>query len=295
MGILKTMIAHDGSVVCHCLDSTDMVARAEQIHKTSAVVTAGLGRLMTAASIMGAALKGDDSSVTLRIAGKGPSGSLIAVADNMGNVRGYPANPIVELPLNRYGKLDVAGAVGTDGYLSVIKDFGFGEPYMGQVPIVSGEIAEDITNYYATSEQIPTVCALGVLVNPNLTVRAAGGYVIQLLPGADDDAITRLESNIEKLPPISTMIDSGLSPEDISRKALEGFEPELLEEREVEYRCNCSKQRVERALLAMGRTDLEELASQKEHARANCHFCNKVYTFSPDELKKLLKNNAKTG
>ncbi len=291
MGTLRTMIAQDGSVVCHCLDSTDMVAAAEKIHTTSAVVSAGLGRLLTAASIMGAALKGEDSSVTLRMAGKGPVGSLIAVADNEGNVRGYPANPVVELPLNSHGKLDVAGAVGTDGYLSVVKDLGFGEPYVGQVPIVSGEIAQDITHYYATSEQIPTVCALGVLVNPDLTVRAAGGYVIQLLPGADEEAITRLESNVEKLPPISAMIDSGLSSADIAYKALEGFAPELLEEHEVSYRCNCSKERVERAFLAMGRADLEELATQQEDTKANCHFCNKVYTFSQSEIKSLLKNN----
>lgn len=289
MGKLVTMIAADGSVVCHCLDSTDMVAKAEQIHQTSAVVTAALGRLMTAASIMGAALKGEDSSVTVRIGGKGPVGVVIAVADHEGNVRGYVSNPVVELPLNQYGKLDVKGAVGTDGFLSVIKDFGFGEPYVGQVPIVSGEIAEDITSYYATSEQIPTVCALGVLVNPDLTVRAAGGYVAQLLPGADSTAVDRLEKTIQEIPPISKMIDENMTPQQIASRVLQGFEPELLEERQVEYRCTCTRDRVERAFLSMSRSDLKEMAEDTKNTEVSCHFCNKKYTFTPADLQKLLK------
>lgn len=289
MGKLVTMIAADGSAMCHCLDSTDMVARAEQIHKTSAVVTAALGRLMTAASIMGAALKGEDSSVTMRMGGKGPVGVIIAVSDNKGNVRGYAANPVVELPLNEHGKLDVRGAVGTDGFLSVIKDFGYGEPYVGQVPIISGEIAEDVTSYYAISEQIPTVCALGVLVNPDLTVRAAGGYVAQLLPGADDKAIDRLEETIKHMPPVSQMIDQKMTPQQIAERVLAGFEPELLDEQQAEYRCNCSRERVERAFCSMSRADLEEMANDTKDSEVCCHFCNKVYTFTPAELKKLLE------
>jgi len=289
MGKLVTMIAADGSVMCHCLDSTDMVAKAEQIHETSAVVTAALGRLMTATSIMGAVLKGEDSSVTVRIGGKGPVGVVIAVADNQGNVRGYVSNPVVELPLNQHGKLDVRGAVGTDGFLSVIKDFGFGEPYVGQVPIVSGEIAEDVTNYYAVSEQIPTVCALGVLVNPDLTVRAAGGYVAQLLPGADESTIERLEKTIQDIPPITQMIDKKMTPQEIAEYVLQGFEPELLDEVEVEYRCNCTRERVERAFLSMSRQDLEEMANDTKDTEVCCHFCNKAYVFTPAQLKKLLK------
>jgi molecular chaperone Hsp33 len=282
------MIASDGSCLCHCLDSTDMVAEAEQIHQTSAVVTAALGRLMTATSIMGSVLKGEDSSVTVRIGGKGPVGVVIAVADNQGNVRGYVTNPVVELPLNQHGKLDVKGAVGTDGFLSVIKDFGFGEPYVGQVPIVSGEIAEDVTNYYAVSEQLPTVCALGVLVNPDLTVRAAGGYVAQLLPGADDASIDRLEKTIQEMPPISQMIDQKMTPQEIAERVLQGFEPELLSEQQVEYRCNCSRDRVERAFLSMSREDLAEMANDTKDTEVSCHFCNKTYSFTPDQLKKLL-------
>ena len=294
MGKLITMIAADGSVMCHCLDSTDMVAKAEQIHQTSAVVTAALGRLMTATSMMGAVLKGEDSSVTVRMGGKGPVGVIIAVADNQGNVRGYAANPVVELPLNQYGKLDVKGAVGTDGFLSVIKDFGYGEPYVGQVPIVSGEIAEDITSYYATSEQLPTACALGVLVNPDLTVRAAGGYVAQLLPGADDAAIDRLEENLRHLDPVSTMIDRKMTPQQIAEAVLKGFEPELLSEQQVEYRCTCTRERVERAFLSMSREDLREMAEDTKETEVNCHFCNKVYRFTPAELQALLAQSSKT-
>ena len=288
MGKLVTMIAADGSCLCHCLDSTDMVAKAEQIHQTSAVVTAALGRLMTATSIMGSVLKGEDSSVTVRIGGKGPVGVVIAVADNQGNVRGYVTNPVVELPLNQHGKLDVKGAVGTDGFLSVIKDFGYGEPYVGQVPIVSGEIAEDVTSYYAVSEQLPTVCALGVLVNPDLTVRAAGGYVAQLLPGADDASIDRLEKTIQEMPPISQMIDQQMTPEEIAARVLQGFDPELLSEQQVEYRCNCSRDRVERAFLSMSREDLAEMANDTKDTEVSCHFCNKTYSFTPAQLKKLL-------
>lgn len=293
MGQLIRMISEDGGVACHCVDSTDMAAQAERIHQTSAVVTAALGRLMTAASIMGANLKAEDGSVTLRLNGGGPSGSLIAVSDSRGNVRGYVANPVVELPLNQYGKLDVSGAVGKEGFLSVVKDLGFGEPYVGQSPIVSGEIAEDITSYYAVSEQIPTVCALGVLVNPDLTVRAAGGYVVQLLPGAGEEAIGRLEQNLEGMEPVSSMIDRGMTPEQIARRALEGFEPQLLDETAVEYRCNCSRQRVEGAFLAMGREDLQEMAEDQKDTEVCCHFCNRKYTFKPEEIKKLMENARK--
>ena len=293
MGKLVRMISEDGAAVCYSVDSTDIAARAEQIHQTSAVVTAALGRLMTAASIMGVCLKGEESSVTLRLSGGGPAGSLIAVADNSGNVRGYVQNPVVELPLNQYGKLDVAGAVGKEGFLSVVKDFGFGEPYVGQVPIVSGEIAEDVTSYYAISEQVPTVCALGVLVNPDLTVKAAGGYVVQLLPGAGDEAIERLEKNLEDVPPVSAMIDQGMTPEDIARRVLQGFAPQLLDESKAEYRCNCSRHRVEGAFLAMGKADLEEMANDCKDTQVCCHFCNKKYSFTPSEIKKLMENARK--
>ena len=211
MGKIIRCITSDGTVMAVGIDSTDIVNEAVRIHETSAVVSAALGRLLTAASMMGDMLKGKDNSITLRLAGDGPAGSVIAVSDFEGNVRGYVQNPIVEIPLNNNGKLDVAGAVGKNGSLYVIKDVGLKEPYSGSIPIMSGEIAEDITAYYAISEQIPTVCALGVLVNPDLTIKAAGGYMIQLLPTADDGIIDRVEKSIEGIRPVTQMLDSGMS------------------------------------------------------------------------------------
>lgn len=269
------------------LDSTDIVAEAEQIHKTSAVVTAALGRLLTAASMMGNMLKGNNDTITVRIKADGPVGSITAVADSLGNVKGYAVNPVVELPLNDKGKLDVAGAVGRDGNLYVMKDLGLKEPYNGFVPLVSGEIAEDITAYYAISEQIPTVCALGVLVNPDLSVRRAGGYIIQLLPAADDAVIERLEQNIKKIRPVTTMLDEGKDIEEIIKEALSGFETEVLYTDKTEYKCSCSKQRVESALKSIGREELLKMAQEQPETRVECHFCNKAYLFTNEEIKKL--------
>lgn len=288
MGKLVRAIAADGLAICTAVDSTDIAARAEQIHKTSATVTAALGRLMTAASIMGSQLKNEDDSVTVRMAGGGPAGTLIAVADSAGNPRGYVANPIVEIPLNAQGKLDVAGAVGKEGMLTVIKDVGLPEPAIGSVPIVSGEIAADVTNYYAVSEQTPAVCALGVLVNPDLSVRAAGGYLVQLLPGAGEDVISRIEENIRDIKPASTMIDGGMTPEQIIDTVMAGLLPEVLETRTIAYTCTCSKARVERALVSLGRDELRRLAEEQETAQVECHFCDKTYTFTRAELKALL-------
>lgn len=287
MGKILRSITTDGGIACCVIDSTDAVYTAEQIHKTSAVVTAALGRMLTAASLMGNMLKGPDDSVTLRIDGGGPTGTILVVSDSSGNVRGYCQNPVVEIPLNAKGKLDVAGAVGTDGVFSVIRDMG--RPYTGQVPIISGEIAEDITHYYAVSEQIPTVCSLGVLVDTDLTVRAAGGFLVQLLPGADESVIDQLEANIACMSPISAMLDKGLTVEEITKQALNGFAYEKLDETYMAYRCNCSKQRVERALISIGREGLSELAQEAEGTEVGCQFCNQTYRFTPQELQELLK------
>ncbi len=289
MGKTVRYISEDGAIVMVAVDSTDIVYRAEQIHKTSAVVTAALGRLLTAASLMGSMLKGKDDSVTLKLAGDGPAGSVIAVSDSSGNPRGYVQNPVVEIPLNAYGKLDVSGAVGKNGYLYVIRDLGFGEPYIGQTPIVSGEIAEDIASYYANSEQIPTVCALGVLVDRDLTVKKAGGYLIQLLPGAPEEDISALEENIRSIAPVTVMLDEGKSIDDICHIALKGFEPQLLDESMSEYRCNCSRDRVKQALVSIGREELEKLAQEQEETQIECHFCDKKYVFSKEEILDLLK------
>ncbi len=290
MGKLIRCITSNGQVMAIALDSTDIVTEAERIHKTSAVVTAGLGRLLTATSMMGNMLKGKDNSITLRVAGGGPVGSIIAAADANGDVRGYVTNPVVEIPLNAKGKLDVGGAVGTNGNLYVLKDLGLKEPYNGMVPLVSGEIAEDITAYYALSEQTPTVCALGVLVNPDLSVKAAGGYIIQLLPAAEEATIEKLEDGIKDIPSVTQMITDGMSPEDIVRRALKNFEVEVLYEQTTEYKCNCSKARIEKALLSMGKKELRNMAEEMDEAEIQCHFCDKKYHFTKQELRALEKN-----
>ncbi|MGN0601069.1 MAG: Hsp33 family molecular chaperone HslO [Oscillospiraceae bacterium] len=287
MGRIVRTISKDASVVCSAIDGRDIVAEIERIHKTSAVCTAALGRLALGASLLGFGLKGENDSLTLRMNGGGPAGSLIAVSDSYGNVKAYIQNPVVEIPLNSMGKLDVRGAVGCDGTLSVIKDMGLKEPYSGQVPIVSGEIAEDITNYLATSEQTPSVCALGVLINPDLTCAEAGGFLIQLLPFAPDEAIDVIENNIKGMQSVTQLLSGGMSAEEIAMKALEGLEPNVLDDFEVKYRCDCSKERVEKALISLGKDQLEDLAKE-DTTEVKCHFCDKAYNFSSDDIKGLL-------
>jgi len=277
-----------GDVICYVIDSTGIAARAERIHRTSGAVTAALGRLLTAASLMGGRLKGEKDSLTIQLKGNGPAGSFLAAAEPSGNVRGYVQNPVVELPLNRHGKLDVAGVVGKEGYLHIVRDFGYGEPYIGNTPIISGEIAEDITHYYATSEQIPTVCALGVLVNTDLTVLKAGGFLVQLLPGAKEGVIGRLENNVNAMPPITQILGEGKSPDYIAGMLLDGFEYDILERRTAQYRCDCSRERVERALITLGTGDLADMAEEQPVTKVECHFCPKIYRFSPDEIRSLV-------
>lgn len=286
MSELVRMISVDGTLTVMAIDSTDIIGEMERIHRTSAVTSAALGRLLTAASMMGAVLKGKDNSITLRMSADGPAGSVIAVSDYSGNVRGYVANPVVEIPLNEKGKLDVAGAIGKNGSLTVMKDLGMKEPYIGQVPIVSGEIAEDITSYFATSEQTPTVCALGVLVNPDLTIKAAGGFIIQLLPTAMDDTIDQVEECIKGIPPVTQMLTDGMTPEQICRSVLKTFELDILDTSRPEYKCNCSKERVAKALLTLGKEELREMANDPV-TEVSCHFCDKKYRFTPAEILKL--------
>ncbi len=288
MGRLIRCITSDGCVTAMAVDTTDIVNRAADLHVTSAVISAALGRLLTAASMMGNMLKGENDSVTLRVAGDGPAQAIIAVADARGDVKGYPVNPVVEIPLNAKGKLDVGGAIG-NGKLYVLKDLGMKEPYNGVIPLVSGEIAEDITAYYAVSEQIPTVCALGVLVNPDLTIKAAGGYIIQLLPTADESIISKVEKSIEGIQPVTTLMSDGYSLEQIVKDALKEFEVEVLDETTVGYKCDCSRERTEKVLITLGKDDLESLANDTEPTEVCCHFCNKKYKFSPDEIRSLIK------
>ncbi|MBQ8980714.1 MAG: Hsp33 family molecular chaperone HslO [Eubacterium sp.] len=293
MGKIVRYIMTDGSAFVIATDSTDIIAEMEQIHKTSATVTAALGRLTTAASMMGDMLKSAEDSITLRINGGGATGDLIAVSDSQGNPRAYVQNPVVEIPLNAKGKLDVSGAVGTDGQLYVIKDIGMKEPYVGQTPIVSGEIAVDITNYFATSEQTPSVCALGVLVNPDLTVKHAGGYIIQLLPSCEDEIIDKIEQNIATIPSVTEMLEKGMNADDIAKTAMNGLEIEKLDESDTSYKCNCSKERVENALISTGIDNLREMAESDEDTEVQCHFCNKTYVFTPNDVKNLIKSATK--
>ena len=284
--------ADDGSIRAFAAYTRGIANDAFANHKTSPVVTAALGRLLTAASMMGTMLKGDNDVVTLQLTGGGPAGRILAVSDSHGNVKGYAANPIVDLPLNASGKLDVGGAVGKDGFLTVITDIGMKEPYIGKIPLVSGEIAEDITSYYATSEQIPSVCALGVLVNPDLSIKAAGGFIIQLLPTATDDTIDAVERCIKDIPSVTSMLCDGLSPEEICKRVLGEFELDVLDTSNPVYRCNCSRERVEAALISTGAKSLEEL-SKEENTEVCCQFCDKKYDFSGEEIKRLLKSAKK--
>lgn len=287
MGKAIRCLTTDATVMALAIDTTDIVAKAESIHHTSAVVTAALGRLLTAASMMGIMLKNTDDSVTLKVNGGGPAGQIITVSDGRGNVRGYAANPVVEIPLKPNGKLDVSGAVGTDGFLYVLRDTGAAEPYTGCTPLVSGELAEDITSYYAASEQIPTVCALGVLVNPDLTVRAAGGLLIQLLPFCPDSVIDTLEQSIAKLPPMTTMLDEGMSVEEILKKALDGFDFDIVDTYEPTYQCACSREKVTRAFCAMSPDELRTLPDETGKVEVTCSFCDNVYTFTTAEINAL--------
>ena len=288
-------LSENGGVVFCGVNSTEIVRKAEQLHKTSATCSAALGRLLTGAAMMGSMLKDDRDTVTLRVSGNGPAGVLIACTDGTGNVKGCIDNPLVELPLKENGHLDVGGAVGRDGVMTVIRDNRLQkEPTVGQVPLVSGEIAEDLTSYYAYSEQIPTVCALGVLVDTDLTIACAGGYLIQLLPGATDAEITQLEQNIAAMPSVTELLRAGKTPEDMMELALKGFNPNVLDEREVAYRCDCSYERTEEMLLSLGKKELEKLRDEDPHCEVVCHFCHTKYQFDLNELVQKAVDKHKT-
>jgi len=286
MAKLVRAISENGGMVLSILDSTDIVSEMEQIHHPSAVVSAALGRLLTGGLLMAATLKNEKDSITIRVKGGGPVGSLLAVADGKGNVKGYAENPLVELPARADGKLDVGGAVGFDGLLTVIRDSGVKEPYIGQIPLISGEIAEDITSYYATSEQIPTVCALGVLVERDLTIKRAGGYLLQLLPGATEKEIIQLEQNVGKLKSMTEMLENGHTVYEIIDMVLDGFYPNVLDETEVQYHCDCSRDRVERAYMSLGQEELQKIAVEQETVELKCQFCNHAYQFKTADYVK---------
>ena len=287
MDQIVRVIAKDAPVKAMAISARDTVERARAIHNCWPVASAALGRLLMAASMMGAAMKEEEGAVTLRIKGGGPLGSLTAVSDSRGNVRGYVQNPDVDVPRKAKGKLDVGAAVGADGELTVIRDLGLKEPYIGSVQLVGGEIAEDVAAYFVESEQIPTACALGVLIAPDQAVQAAGGYLIQLLPGADEAVVSAVERGVSKLGSVSARLDSGMEPLGLLREVLGGFELEVLETSPIAYRCYCTRDRVSRALISLGTDELDSLIKEQGGAELTCQFCDKVYRFGAEELRAL--------
>lgn len=284
--IVRAMAAN-GQIRAFAATTRELTEKARQIHNTSPVATAALGRLMCAGVMMGVTMKGENDLTTLTIKGDGPLGGLTVTADSKGGVKGYVNNPSFVNPANFYGKFDVGGAIGY-GTLTVIKDIGLKEPYSGQVGLMTGEIAEDLTYYFATSEQVPTSVGLGVLMNKENTVRQAGGFIVQLMPFADDEVIDKLEAKINSINSVTTMLDEGMSPEDILTYVLGDMGLEMTEKTPVEYRCNCSKERVRKALISIGKKDIQEMINDNKPIEVNCHFCNTNYEFSIEELKKML-------
>ena len=281
-------ISQDGLIKVSAVSSRNLTERARQIHKTLPVATAALGRLLAAASMMGSALKEEAASITLQIKGGGPLGTLLAVSDHEGNVRGTVEHPAVDLPLREDGKLDVGTAVGNQGTLTVVRDLRMKEPYVGSVGLLWGEIAEDIALYFVESEQIPTACGLGVLVDRDQSVLSAGGYLVQLLPGAGEDTAAQLEASLRAAGPVTELLKADPDPEALLRAALPGLELEILEKRPIEYRCDCSRERMERALISLGREELRAMIDEQGGAELTCRFCDNVQTFSKEDLEALL-------
>jgi len=281
-------MSKDGMVKAAAVSTRGITERARNIHHTTPVATAALGRALAGVSMMGNALKGQGESVTLQIKGGGPLGTVLAISDAEGNVRGYVGDPTVDLPLREDGKLNVGGAVGHDGTLTVIKDLGLKEPYVGTIDLLGGEIAEDIAAYFVESEQIPSACGLGVLVDRDRSVLASGGYLIQLLPGAGEDVIAKVEGGIYAAPSVTNILKDDPDPVHLLQTVLSDFELEILETTPIEYRCYCSRERTERALLSLGSAELEDMLREQGGAELTCQFCDRVHVFSGDELRNMI-------
>ena len=285
--IIRATAAND-QIRAFAAVTTEMVETAREHHNTSPVATAALGRLLTAGAMMGSMMKGEKDVLTLQIKAGGPLQGITVNADSQGNVKGYVGNPDVCIPANSKGKLDVAGAVGP-GFLTVIKDMGLKEPYSGQVMLQTCEIAEDLTYYFATSEQVPSAVGLGVLMNKNNTVRQAGGFIVQLMPFAEEEVISRLEQNVQKINSVTNLLEEGHTPESLLEKVLEGFDIQINEKMDTRFHCNCSKERVAKALISIGRKELNEMIQEGKPIEMNCHFCNTNYNFTVEELKEILR------
>lgn len=285
--IIRATAAND-QIRAFAAVTTEMVETAREHRNTSPVATAALGRLLTAGAMMGSMMKGEKDVLTLQIKAGGPLQGITVTADSQGNVKGYVGNPDVCIPANSKGKLDVAGAVGP-GFLTVIKDMGLKEPYSGQVMLQTCEIAEDLTYYFATSEQVPSAVGLGVLMNKNNTVRQAGGFIVQLMPFAEEDVISKLEQNVQKINSVTNLLEEGHTPESLLEKVLEGFDVQINEKMDTRFCCNCSKERVAKALISIGRKELNEMIQEGKPIEMNCHFCNTNYNFTVEELKEILR------
>ena len=288
MDQIVRMIVKDAPIKAMAISATALVERARSIHNTVPVATAALGRSLMAASMIGDTLKEKDGSVTLRIKGSGPLGGILAVSDSEGNVRGYVQNGYVDVPSKYPGKLDVGAAVGTDGTLTIIKDLCLKEPYVGTVPLTTGEIADDLITYFSESEQVPTACGLGVLVGRDYTVEVAGGFLISLLPGADDAVVDRLEASLQRVGAVTPLLKECGTPQALLERVLAGFELELLEISPVEYRCYCSRERMKTALVSLGRQELSELIAAQGSAEMSCQFCDRLQHFEQAELEEIL-------
>ena len=281
-------VAADSQIRAFAAVTTETVETARKDHNTSPVATAALGRLLTGGAMMGVMRKGENDILTLQIKGDGPINGITVTADSKGRVKGYAGNPEVLIPANSKGKLDVSGAVG-NGILNVIKDMGLKEPYSGQVALQTGEIAEDLTYYFAVSEQVPSAVGLGVLMNKDNTVRQAGGFIVQVMPFAEESTIAKLEQNVQKIQSVTTLLEQGHTPESLLEQVLEGFDIEINDTIPTEFYCNCDKNRVEKALISIGRKELNELIQEGKEVELNCHFCNTNYVFSVEELKEILR------
>ncbi len=280
--------AAEGAVRAFAVSSRNLTERARVCHNMSPVISAALGRLLAAGAMMGVMMKGSEDLLTLQIISDGPAKGLVVTADAAGNVKGYPQAADVELPANALGKLDVGGAVGS-GILRVIRDLGLKEPYIGTTQLQTGEIAEDLTYYFASSEQVPSSVGLGVLVDTDCSIRQAGGFILQLMPQADDEVIAQLEKNISEISPVTDMLERGLTPEDMLEELLKGLEMEVIDSVPVNFVCNCSKERVQNALASISKSDMKSMVDDGEPIEVKCQFCNTAYTFDVEELKKMLE------
>ncbi|WP_010094834.1 Hsp33 family molecular chaperone HslO [Ornithinibacillus scapharcae] len=278
----------NGRVRAYAIRSTNTVEEARRRQDTWATASAAMGRTITIATMMGAMLKGNDS-LTVKVEGGGPIGAIVVDANAKGEVRGYVSNPHVDFDLNSKGKLDVARAVGTTGNLTIVKDLGLRDFFTGQVPIVSGEVSEDFTYYFATSEQVPSAVGAGVLVNPDQTILASGGFIVQLMPGADEEVVDKLEKRVQSIPPISSLVEAGKTPEEILELLFEGEELKIHEKMPVQFKCKCSKERIANAIIGLGKDEIQQMIDEDHGAEATCNFCNEVYKFSEKELEELIE------